>query len=72
MRLVTSTAFPAALRDPRIPVASSCFPSATDMNNPTANFAGLRVGAFESRRAEEMARLITRLGGVAACESFHA
>lgn len=30
----------------------------------TANFRGLRVGAFESRRAEEMTRLIERFGGV--------
>ena len=29
----------------------------------TANFAGLRVAAFESRRAEEIASLIARLGG---------
>ena len=29
----------------------------------TADFAGLRVAAFESRRAEEMSRLIERLGG---------
>jgi uroporphyrinogen decarboxylase len=30
-----------------------------------ATFAGLRVAAFESRRADEMARMIERLGGVA-------
>jgi uroporphyrinogen decarboxylase len=36
------------------------------MNQTIANsFSGLRVGAFESRRAEEMARLIQRHGGVA-------
>lgn len=29
------------------------------------NFAGLRVGSFESRRAEEIARMIERVGGVA-------
>ena len=34
------------------------------MSETTANFGGLRVGAFESRRAEEMARLIERFGGV--------
>jgi len=37
------------------------------MNNPTdttpRDFAGLRVTAFESRRAAEMARMIERLGG---------
>ena len=31
---------------------------------PDHSFAGLRVAAFESRRAVEMARLIERLGGV--------
>jgi uroporphyrinogen decarboxylase len=31
----------------------------------TASFAGLRVAAFESRRAEEMARMISRCGGIA-------
>jgi uroporphyrinogen decarboxylase len=35
------------------------------MMGQTADFAGLRVAAFESRRAEEMARLIERFGGVA-------
>jgi uroporphyrinogen decarboxylase len=35
------------------------------MNQSTTTFSGLRVGAFESRRAEEMARLIERHGGVA-------
>jgi uroporphyrinogen-III synthase len=29
------------------------------------SFDGLRVGAFESRRADEMARMVTRFGGVA-------
>ncbi len=32
---------------------------------PLPDFAGLRVAAFESRRAEEMTRMIERLGGVA-------
>ncbi len=36
------------------------------MTNDSANFAGLRVAAFESRRADEMTRLIQRLGGIAA------
>ncbi len=31
----------------------------------TASFSGLRVAAFESRRAEEMAQMIERFGGVA-------
>ncbi len=35
---------------------------AMDVSLP--DFAGLRVAAFESRRAEEMARMIERLGGV--------
>jgi uroporphyrinogen decarboxylase len=35
------------------------------MSLSTPNFAGLRVLAFESRRAEEMARLIERYGGIA-------
>lgn len=35
------------------------------MTSPNDNFAGLHVGAFESRRAAEMARLIERHGGVA-------
>ena len=35
------------------------------MNKSQTSFGGLRVGAFESRRAEEMARLITRFGGIA-------
>src|SRR2546421_12857757 len=30
---------------------------------PQPNFAGLRVAAFESRRAEEMVALIERMGG---------
>jgi uroporphyrinogen decarboxylase len=34
-----------------------------ELNKP--DFAGLHVAAFESRRAEEMARMIQRLGGVA-------
>jgi len=41
----------------------------TDIATPdlaTPDFAGLRVAAFESRRAAEMARLIERHGGVAA------
>lgn len=33
------------------------------MSSPTPNFGGLRVAAFESRRAAEMAHLIERLGG---------
>lgn len=33
------------------------------MPTAAANFAGLRVAAFESRRADEMARLIERFGG---------
>ncbi len=36
------------------------------MNQMTSSFSGLRVAAFESRRAEEMARLIERHGGSAA------
>lgn len=35
------------------------------MNQTTSSFSGLRVAAFESRRAEEMARLIERHGGSA-------
>jgi len=35
------------------------------MTSGSPDFAGLRVAAFESRRAEEMARLIERFGGVA-------
>ena len=31
----------------------------------SSSFAGLRVASFESRRAEEMARMIARCGGVA-------
>ncbi|MBX3411748.1 MAG: uroporphyrinogen decarboxylase [Pirellulales bacterium] len=34
------------------------------MSAPTTDLAGLRVAAFESRRAEEMAQLIRRSGGV--------
>jgi uroporphyrinogen decarboxylase len=34
------------------------------MGTGQANFNGLRVAAFESRRAEEMARMIERSGGV--------
>ena len=33
------------------------------MSTPTPNFDNLRVAAFESRRAEEMQRLIERMGG---------
>jgi uroporphyrinogen decarboxylase len=33
-------------------------------SNTTPNFAGLRVAGFESRRAVELAALVTRLGGV--------
>jgi uroporphyrinogen decarboxylase len=36
-----------------------------NMPNDHPDFAGLRVAAFESRRAAEMARLIERYGGVA-------
>jgi uroporphyrinogen decarboxylase len=35
------------------------------MSTDTANFNGLRIAALESRRAADMARLITRAGGVA-------
>src|SRR5690349_15471945 len=35
------------------------------MTDGSANFGGMQVAAFESRRAEEMARLIERFGGVA-------
>ena len=35
------------------------------MGDKDSDFAGLRVAAFESRRAKEMARLIERHGGVA-------
>jgi uroporphyrinogen decarboxylase len=35
------------------------------MPSEAPNFNGLRVAAFESRRADEMARLIERMGGVA-------
>jgi uroporphyrinogen decarboxylase len=35
------------------------------MSKAEPQFDGLRVGAFESRRADELARLITRCGGVA-------
>ncbi len=35
------------------------------MMKDTPSFAGLRVAAFESRRADEMARMIERFGGVA-------
>jgi uroporphyrinogen decarboxylase len=34
------------------------------MPSEAPNFGGLRVAAFESRRADEMARLILRMGGV--------
>ena len=34
------------------------------MSERTKTFGGLRVAAFESRRAEEISRLITRLGGL--------
>ena len=33
------------------------------MSEAAANFGGLRVAVFESRRAEEMARLVERFGG---------
>jgi len=35
------------------------------MSEDAANFGGLRVAAFESRRAADMTRLIERMGGVA-------
>jgi len=35
------------------------------MDEQTTSFAGLRVAAFESRRAEEMTRLLTRYGAAA-------
>jgi len=34
------------------------------MSSDTPNFHGLRVAAFESRRAEEMSRMIAKLGGI--------
>ena len=34
------------------------------MTTNTPNFAGLRVAGFESRRAEEMAAMVARFGGV--------
>ncbi len=34
------------------------------MDNPLAHFHGCRVAAFESRRAEELARLIEKHGGI--------
>ncbi len=34
------------------------------MTDGSANFGGMQVAAFESRRAEEMARLIERFGGI--------
>ena len=34
------------------------------MTAEIASFAGLRVAAFESRRAAEMAQMIERFGGV--------
>jgi uroporphyrinogen decarboxylase len=36
----------------------------TNENGAKANFGGLEVAAFESRRAEEIAKLISRCGGV--------
>lgn len=38
---------------------------AAPMANEKADFNGLRIAALESRRADDMARLITRVGGVA-------
>lgn len=35
------------------------------MSTDSPNFAGLKVASFESRRADDMARLIEKLGGVA-------
>src|SRR5689334_8207090 len=35
------------------------------MSSASTPFSGLRVAAFESRRAVEMARMIERMGGVA-------
>ncbi len=37
----------------------------TPMNEPQPSLSGLRVAAFESRRASEIARLIDRFGGTA-------
>jgi len=34
------------------------------MTTNAATFAGLRVAAFESRRADDMARMIAKKGGV--------
>ena len=36
----------------------------TDDNGTKPNFGGLEVAAFESRRAEEIAKLISRCGGL--------
>jgi uroporphyrinogen decarboxylase len=36
----------------------------TENSTETASFAGLRVAAFESRRADDMARMIAKCGGV--------
>jgi uroporphyrinogen decarboxylase len=36
-----------------------------DMPTSTPNFAGLRVASFESRRADDVVRMIERFGGVA-------
>ncbi len=40
------------------------FTTMKSMSEHSPNFAGLRVAAFESRRADDMARLIERYGGV--------
>jgi len=34
------------------------------MANAKANFNGLKIAALESRRADDMARLISRVGGI--------
>ena len=34
------------------------------MSSETHNFAGLRVASFESRRAEDIERMIAKFGGV--------
>ena len=57
------------IRFPMLPVVRSRpkpFPGVSEshMNAGDSLFDGVRVGAFESRRADEMARMIERFGGV--------
>ena len=52
-----------AVLPPRRALFTQCLTS--QMSKAEPQFDGLRVGAFESRRADELARLITRSGGVA-------